>query len=110
MNWKEIKQQGSGHYKTGDVEPIDLFKSGGILWDKVIADIIKYAYRNRRELKEPVRLKDIEKIKHCADMLNVFAETPSEWRNVSVGEGNMTYKLPTDDIVIKEKEVIKHDA
>jgi len=74
MNWDEIKQGGSDHYKTCDIEPIDLFKSGGMLWDKIVADIIKYAYRNRRELGQPVKLKDIEKIHHLADMLSVYAE------------------------------------
>jgi len=71
--WEEIKSQGSEHYK-GDTQPLDLMKSGGLLWDKAVADIIKYAYRNRRELGEPVNPKDIVKIKHYADMLYVYSE------------------------------------
>ena len=71
--WEAIKTRGSGHYKAQGVEPIDLYKDGGMLRDFAIASIIKYAYRNRREGGGPVSVNDIEKIKHYADMLYVYA-------------------------------------
>jgi len=68
--WDRIKSEGSEHYKaSGGVEPIDLYKSGDILRDFAVACIIKYAYRNRREVGKPVDQKDMKKIKHYADML-----------------------------------------
>lgn len=30
-SWDELKQEGSGHYKSGQVEPIDLYRAGGLL-------------------------------------------------------------------------------
>ena len=69
QEWDKIKLEGSEHYKTGGVEPIDLFRDGDMLRDFAVANIIKYAYRNRRALGQPVNIKDIEKIKHYADML-----------------------------------------
>lgn len=70
--WEEIKKKGSPHYKGGKVEPIDLILEGGMLWDKAIADIIKYAYRNRRELGHRVNPLDVEKLRHCVDMLKMY--------------------------------------
>jgi hypothetical protein len=71
MKWKEIKTSGSKHYKKGvtKVEPIDLFKDGGILRDFAVGCVIKYAYRNRRETGKPISPVDIKKIKHYCDML-----------------------------------------
>lgn len=68
-SWEEIKQNGSGHYKQdGDIEPIDLYKSMGILRHFAIASIIKYASRNVWT-EEPVNDKDMCKIIHYAEML-----------------------------------------
>lgn len=69
-----VKENGSEHYKTGTVEPIDLYESGGILQDYCISAIIKYAFRNRKALDTPHTnhakfLSDMGKIKHCADIL-----------------------------------------
>jgi len=66
--------KGSEHYKTGDVEPFDLYKSGGIMWGGCVFNIIKYAFRNRRGLDKPVNPKDIEKIIHYAEELRMFSE------------------------------------
>ncbi len=74
MTWEELKQRGSPHYKNGDIEPIDLYRSLGILRGFAIGSIIKYAARNagnQRPEDDPVRNKDMEKIKHYADMLTV---------------------------------------
>jgi len=67
------KWEGSAHYRTGGVEPLDLYRDGGLLWDFAVANIIKYAFRNRRELGKPVNPKDIKKIKDYADRLKVYA-------------------------------------
>ncbi len=71
ITWKEIKKRGSQHYKKGTnlIEPIDLYKNGGMLRDFALASIIKYAYRNRTETGKPVNVDDMEKIKHYVDML-----------------------------------------
>ena len=45
--WEELKQQGSEHYKTGGVEPVDLYRAGGMFRDFAICSIIKYAFRSR---------------------------------------------------------------
>jgi len=71
LTWNEIKQSGSQHYKTGEVEPIDLYKAGGFLQGYCVASIIKYAYRNRGEKINPV---DMGKIKHLAEMMIALAE------------------------------------
>ena len=47
QNWEELKQQGSNHYKTGGVEPVDLYKAGGMFPDFALCSIIKYAFRSR---------------------------------------------------------------
>lgn len=84
MNWSEIKKKGSSHYKGDKIEPIDLIKEGGLLWDFALASIIKYAYRNRkaRDWKTiPVSIppyaivkEDLNKIIHYAEMLKVLIE------------------------------------
>ena len=66
--WDIIKCLGSDHYKA-ETEPIDLMKAGGMMHDKAVSDIIKYAYRNRRELRRPVERADIVKIIHYALIL-----------------------------------------
>lgn len=83
MDWNDIKARGSDHYKTGSTEPIDLYKSGGILQGYCIASIIKYAYRNRSGIPSS---RDMEKIKHLADMLiavTMEPETEQETGQVS---------------------------
>ena len=79
--WNEIKQDGQQHYKTGGVEPIDLYKAGGILHDGIIWNIMKNAYRGRRECH--VSLDDMihymTEIKHYADMMmSYYAEKEHE--------------------------------
>jgi hypothetical protein len=70
-NWEEIKLDGSDHYKTGSIEPIDLYRSI-TLHDSVTAiqcfalcNIIKYAYRC---VTKGVTEKDLEKIIHYAEI------------------------------------------
>lgn len=67
---------GSEHYKTCGVEPFDLMKSGGIFWDKVIGDIIKYAFRNRREVlagnPQHICEKDLIKMEDLIIKLRIF--------------------------------------
>ena len=64
----EWKQGGSEHYKTGGVEPIDLYASGGMLRHFALASIIKYAFRNR-DSSTPISSKDMGKIIHYATIL-----------------------------------------
>lgn len=67
--WDELKEEGSEHYKGGGIEPIDLYRSGGILKDFAIGNIIKYAYRNRSSYRTDINKDDMEKIIHYARML-----------------------------------------
>jgi hypothetical protein len=75
MTWDKIKQSGSEHYKTGTVEPIDLFRdlkpheSLTALEVKALTDCIKYAYRM---LRKGTNTGDLGKIKHYTTMC--------EWR------------------------------
>jgi len=68
MDWEELKKKGSDHYKTGNVEPIDLYKSAGMFRHFALGNIIKYAFRNA-DLDAPLFIEDLEKIKHYADLL-----------------------------------------
>lgn len=63
--WDDLKKQGSAHYKGGDVEPLDLYRAGGLLRHFAIANIIKYAYRQR----QGVSAADCDKIVHYAQIL-----------------------------------------
>ena len=76
MKWSDIKERGSEHYKkdSSKVEPVDLYKDGGILRDFAVGCIIKYAYRNRGQCGGPVSVADMEKICHYAQMLIVTEE------------------------------------
>jgi len=58
------KGEGSSHYKTGGVEPIDLCAAGDMLTDFALFSIIKYAFRSRRENDRGSKLmgKDLDKI------------------------------------------------
>uniref|UniRef100_A0A6H1ZIQ8 Putative structural protein n=1 Tax=viral metagenome TaxID=1070528 RepID=A0A6H1ZIQ8_9ZZZZ len=71
MNWDDIKKRGSHYHKTTGVEPIDLYKDGEMLRDFALANIMKYAFRNRRQARRQVKISDIIKIKHYADMILV---------------------------------------
>ncbi len=73
--WGSIKQGGSNHYKSKDVEPIDLYRSGGLLRDFTIGNVIKYVYRNRTSLNKPINTDDIKKAIHYCEMLIVLKET-----------------------------------
>jgi len=71
MNWDEIKLRGAKHHKTTGAEPIDLFKDGDMLRDVALGNIMKYAFRNRRQARRQVKVADLYKIKHYADMILV---------------------------------------
>lgn len=68
-SWDALKKDGSSHYKSGLVEPIDLYRAGGILQPFAIGNIIKYAYRQR----EAISFSDCDKIIHYAQMLKCLA-------------------------------------
>lgn len=94
MTWEEIKKMGSDHYKSEGVEPIDLLREGEILWEFAIGSIIKYAYRNREQEvmveMEDKTIKDMEKIKHYADMLIFLAK--AEMGPDAVDTGDWIFK------------------
>jgi hypothetical protein len=66
--WDELKKSGSNHYKTGGVEPIDLYRAGGMFRDFALCSIIKYAFRNRNP-EEQLNEKDLLKIIDYAQKL-----------------------------------------
>jgi hypothetical protein len=82
--WTKVKEKGNPVYKTKGIEPIDLFKEGGILWDFAIGSIIKYAYRSRGQVVDtpgPTNLemgiimeRNLNKIIHYAEMLKVVID------------------------------------
>lgn len=70
--WDDLKQQGSAHYKTGGVEPVDLFLAAGAFRDFALCSIIKYAFRNMdagRAEDIPVKNTDMDKIIDYAEKL-----------------------------------------
>jgi hypothetical protein len=67
--WEAIKQRGSTHYKTGRIEPIDLYRSAGLLKPFCVCNIIKYAYRQQADINPA----DCDKIAHYNDMLRFAA-------------------------------------
>ncbi len=69
--WVELKKDGSAHYKTSGVEPIDLYKAGGMLRDFCLASIIKYAFRSRKDSFAGVNTltSNLSKIIHLAEIL-----------------------------------------
>ena len=73
-NWEFLKRQGAAHYKHGFIEPIDLYKSGGLLQPFAVANIIKYAYRQRGA----ITLSDCDKIIHYAEMLKCLAREDAD--------------------------------
>lgn len=72
--WNRLKQQGSEHYKSGEVEPIDLYVAGHMFHDWAIASIVKYAFRSRREqcLKSAKFAQNMDKIIDIAQKLKAF--------------------------------------
>jgi len=74
LTWDALKEQGSKHYKTGLVEPIDLYKAGNMFHDKACTDIIKYAYRSRKEVELSKELfnSNMDKIIHLANLLKAL--------------------------------------
>lgn len=69
--WEILKKQGSEHYKTNGVEPVDLYKDGGMFRHFALCSIIKYAYRNRA-LEKPINKNDLDKIIDYAQKLKAM--------------------------------------
>jgi hypothetical protein len=74
--WDELKNEGSGHYKSGTTEPIDLYKAGDMFQDFATGNIIKYAFRSRREeqIDHDTLVKNMRKIIHYAELLMAESE------------------------------------
>ena len=77
MTWDNLKKQGSEHYKTSSIEPIDLYRSGDMFHDFALASIIKYAFRSRKEegLDRETLVKNMGKIIHYAQLLIANSDT-----------------------------------
>jgi hypothetical protein len=73
VEWNDLKSQGSEHYKTGGVEPIDLYVAGGIFKQFSIASIIKYAFRSRDLKDTDLFIKNMDKIIDYAQKLKAWA-------------------------------------
>ncbi len=74
QTWAGIKKRGSTHYKTGGAEPIDLYRSIGVLEIFALCNLIKYAFRLLVKFhrgSEPISAGDIEKMHHYLDMIQV---------------------------------------
>ena len=71
--WLRLKQEGSQYYK-GLTEPVDLYAAGGLFRDFALANIIKYAYRNRKGAGRPVNIDDLKKIIHYTRLLEALSE------------------------------------
>jgi hypothetical protein len=71
--WDELKKRGSEHYKTGAIEPIDLYKSMGVIVPFALTSIIKYASRNLA-IGCMVNPKDMDKIIHYAELMKSLTE------------------------------------
>lgn len=67
--WEKLRADGSDHYKTAGVEPIDLYRDAGMFRDFALCSIIKYAFRNR-DAGRAVKSKDIAKIIDYAQKLD----------------------------------------
>ena len=70
-DWELLKQQGSPHYKTNGVEPVDLYLSGNMLQDFALCSIIKYCFRSRREmnLEKELFINNMKKVVDYAQKL-----------------------------------------
>lgn len=71
VKWEELKQRGSEHYKVGGIEPIDLYRSSGMMKHFALCSIIKYAFRSQHA-DEKTFLLNMEKIVHYAELLKVM--------------------------------------
>jgi hypothetical protein len=83
MTWDELKKQGSQHYKTGGIEPIDLLRgitphsTLSALDVKALADNIKYS---TRMLIAGANERDCNKIIHYTEMVRVCLQEKKEER------------------------------
>lgn len=69
--WDELKAMGADHYKTGGVEPVDLYRAMGLFRSWAIVEICQHALRNAGTGPDanPVKTADIKKIIHYAELL-----------------------------------------
>lgn len=72
-DWEELKAQGSDHYKTGGVEPIDLYRNLGLFRGWAICEICQHALRNRIEGRESFQ-SDMDKIIDYAQKLKATVQ------------------------------------
>ena len=99
--WEEVKEEGSLHYhNTGSIEPIDLYKSLGILKHWIIGEICQHALRNRDKVS--VSSEDMKKIIHYAKILRAAygsEEEKNELQTVRTGQEPMPELSPERDAI-----------
>lgn len=80
--WDDLKNNGSDHYKTGGVEPVDLYAAGNMFHDFALCSIIKYAFRSRMEmnLETDLLIKNLEKIIDYAQKLIAGLKTSKKYK------------------------------
>ncbi len=83
-----MKSQGSAHYKTGGVEPIDLYCAGGMFRHFAICSIIKYAFRLRLRASGS----DCDKIIDYAEKLKAFDNQEGDCRATHITDCRATHK------------------
>ena len=66
--WNNLKKTGNPLYKCGEVEPIDLYRSSGMLRPFCLCSIIKYAHRGTKKEGDELK-KDMIKIIHYAQFI-----------------------------------------
>ena len=68
--FSELREEGSKHYH-GEVQPIDLYRSLGVLHIRELTDILNYAYRNLADVERDKidTIRDMDKIIHCAELV-----------------------------------------
>lgn len=66
--WTELKLEGSGHYKVGEAQNIDIYKQDCSFRPWALNEITQHARRNWPDKKEHF-IKDMVKIIHYAELL-----------------------------------------
>ena len=77
-SWEALKSQGQAHYKTGGVEPVDLYRAGNMFHDFALCSIIKYAFRSRlcMDIPREALVSNLRKVIDYAEKLIAAYESP----------------------------------
>jgi len=79
MDWEDIKKDGSGHYRLGETQPIDLYKTMApdAFRHWIMLEIVQHILRN---ITVPGNnyFNDLSKIRHYVEMLMVLWKEKEE--------------------------------